>query len=345
MNPSPLAECLGLLGTGLAPHLGPDARRRLRDHGGRGLRGRHRRLPDRPARQGRDDRGIGRGRPRRPRADDAPGTRHPKPFAGHLRDRRRRGEHGQRLDGGGDRGGVVRRCRGQARQPLRLGQFRQRRGLGRAWDRDRGRAADLAALPLGGGDDLPLRAEVPPGPPVRRPRPQAVALPDLVQSGRARWRIRPIPTASSWACPTTARPRCWPGLWSASARPAPPSSPGPMAWTRRPWTARPASCWSRTAASPRIPGTPCDFGLPAVSARELRVSGPADSADRLRKLFDGAPGPVRAVVLANSAAALWVAGRARTLREGVALAAEALDTGACSDLLARWGRLSRGDSP
>ena len=87
-----------------------------------------------------------------------------------------------------------------------------------------------------------------------------------------------------------------------------------------------------------------DFGLPKVSARDLRVSGPADSADRLRRLFDGEPGPVRSVVLANTAAALWVAGRALGLREGVALAAAALDDGSCSRLLARWARMSRGET-
>ncbi len=87
-----------------------------------------------------------------------------------------------------------------------------------------------------------------------------------------------------------------------------------------------------------------DFGLPPSSARELRVSGPADSAAQLRNFFAGAPGAVRSVVLANTAAALWAAGRASTLREGVALAAAAVDSGACARLLTRWARLSRGES-
>jgi anthranilate phosphoribosyltransferase len=48
---------------------------------------------------------------------------------------------------------------------------------------------------------------------------------------------------------------------------------------------------------------------------------------------------VRDYVLANSAAALWVTGRF-SLREGVALAASALDSGAAAQLLARWRQLA-----
>jgi len=86
-----------------------------------------------------------------------------------------------------------------------------------------------------------------------------------------------------------------------------------------------------------------DFGLPPARAADLRVSGPTDSARRLRLLFAGEPGPVRDVVLANAAAALWVAGRAAGLRAGVTQAAQAIDSGATARLLDRWARLSRGE--
>jgi anthranilate phosphoribosyltransferase len=45
------------------------------------------------------------------------------------------------------------------------------------------------------------------------------------------------------------------------------------------------------------------------------------------------PGPLRDVVLLNSAAALLVAGRAADLGEGIALAAHAIDTGAARRVL------------
>ena len=51
--------------------------------------------------------------------------------------------------------------------------------------------------------------------------------------------------------------------------------------------------------------SPDDFGLPRVHAKELRISGPEASADRLRRMLAGDPGPVRSIVLANAAAALW----------------------------------------
>jgi anthranilate phosphoribosyltransferase len=89
--------------------------------------------------------------------------------------------------------------------------------------------------------------------------------------------------------------------------------------------------------------TPDDFGLGPASAADLSVSGPAESADRLRRLFAGEPGPVREVVLANSAAALFVAGRVDSLRDGVALAAGAIDAGEAARRLGDWVKVSRGD--
>ena len=50
-------------------------------------------------------------------------------------------------------------------------------------------------------------------------------------------------------------------------------------------------------------------------------------------MLDGAPGPIRDIVLFNTAAALVVADRAETLRDGVATAAEAIDSGAARTTL------------
>lgn len=82
---------------------------------------------------------------------------------------------------------------------------------------------------------------------------------------------------------------------------------------------------------------PAQFGLGAVDVQTLRVSGPAESADRIERLLRGEPGACRAIVLANAAAALQVAGACGDdLREGVRLAAEAIDLGRAADLLDRW---------
>jgi anthranilate phosphoribosyltransferase len=80
---------------------------------------------------------------------------------------------------------------------------------------------------------------------------------------------------------------------------------------------------------------PEDFGLDRQSAALLRVDGPADSADRIRRTFAGEPGPVRDFLLANAAAALWVV-EPCPLRDAAARAARAIDSGDAARLLSRW---------
>ena len=86
---------------------------------------------------------------------------------------------------------------------------------------------------------------------------------------------------------------------------------------------------------------PEDFGLSRIEVADLRVSGPADSAARICHAFAGEPGPVRDMILANAAAALWVAERS-DLPSGVDRAARAIDSGAAARLIQRWRELSRG---
>jgi anthranilate phosphoribosyltransferase len=86
-----------------------------------------------------------------------------------------------------------------------------------------------------------------------------------------------------------------------------------------------------------------EFGLAKVRSEELRVSGPGESASKIREIFEGKPGPARDTVLANSAAALLVAGKVETLGAGVAMASRAIDAGDAAVLLERWARMSRGE--
>jgi anthranilate phosphoribosyltransferase len=88
---------------------------------------------------------------------------------------------------------------------------------------------------------------------------------------------------------------------------------------------------------------PEDFGLDAQPAALLRVAGAAESAMRIRGVFEGEKGPVRDYVLANSAAALWVTGQS-SLSAAAARAAEAIDSGAVARLLARWAEISVSSS-
>ncbi|MFO0907676.1 MAG: anthranilate phosphoribosyltransferase [Isosphaeraceae bacterium] len=89
---------------------------------------------------------------------------------------------------------------------------------------------------------------------------------------------------------------------------------------------------------------PEDFGLPTVDNSALRVSGPAESAQRIRDLLSGHPGPDRDTVLVNSAAALWLARGASedSLDSALRDASETVDSGAARSLLLRWAELSHG---
>ncbi len=73
---------------------------------------------------------------------------------------------------------------------------------------------------------------------------------------------------------------------------------------------------------------PEDAGLAPRPLTAVLGGSPAENALALRGLFAGEPSAYRDAVLINAAAALVIAEKAADLREGVALAAESLDSGA-----------------
>lgn len=74
--------------------------------------------------------------------------------------------------------------------------------------------------------------------------------------------------------------------------------------------------------------TPEDAGLERAPVEAIRGGDAAANAAALLALLDGAPGPYRSTVLLNAAAGLIVAGVERTLQDGAARAAAAIDNGA-----------------
>jgi anthranilate phosphoribosyltransferase len=76
--------------------------------------------------------------------------------------------------------------------------------------------------------------------------------------------------------------------------------------------------------------TPEEAGLSRVSSDALKGGDPDANARALQNVLNGKPSAYRDVALINAAAALIVAGRAKTLKDGVAMAAEALDSGAAA---------------
>ncbi len=73
--------------------------------------------------------------------------------------------------------------------------------------------------------------------------------------------------------------------------------------------------------------TPEEAGLSRCRAEDLKGGDGAANALSIRALFAGQRGPLRDVVLYNAAAALLVAGKARDLKDGVALASQSIDQG------------------
>ena len=86
---------------------------------------------------------------------------------------------------------------------------------------------------------------------------------------------------------------------------------------------------------------PEDFGMPLATIADLRGGDREENAQIIRQILAGEPGPRRDIVLMNAAAALVMGGRARDLKEGVALAAHSVDSGAAARRLSALVELSR----
>jgi anthranilate phosphoribosyltransferase len=90
---------------------------------------------------------------------------------------------------------------------------------------------------------------------------------------------------------------------------------------------------------------PEDAGLKRTTLAALKGGAPAENAAALRALLDGARGAYRDIVLLNAAAALIVADKASDLKEGTALAADAIDTGRAKAALAKLVAVSQSARP
>jgi anthranilate phosphoribosyltransferase len=87
--------------------------------------------------------------------------------------------------------------------------------------------------------------------------------------------------------------------------------------------------------------SPKNAGLAEARAEDLVGGDAIENAVHIRAVLQGNQGPFRDIVVLNAAAALLVAGKAETLRQGVALAAESIDSGRANAVLDRLIELSR----
>jgi len=73
--------------------------------------------------------------------------------------------------------------------------------------------------------------------------------------------------------------------------------------------------------------TPEDAGLKKSKPGELKGGDAVHNAAALKSVLEGKPGPFRDVAIMNAAAALIVAGKAKTIQEAAKLAAKSIDSG------------------
>jgi len=81
---------------------------------------------------------------------------------------------------------------------------------------------------------------------------------------------------------------------------------------------------------------PSDFGLPVYDSRVLKVASTQESVQCIQRALANEDGPVRDIVLLNAGAALYCAGVAALLTEGVRKAREAVASGAALAKLSQF---------
>ena len=86
--------------------------------------------------------------------------------------------------------------------------------------------------------------------------------------------------------------------------------------------------------------TPEAFGINSAKLSDLAGGEPAVNAAALSNLLGGEHSPYRDIVLLNAGAALSLTDKASDIKQGIALAAESLDTGKAKSVLTRLAEFS-----
>ena len=86
---------------------------------------------------------------------------------------------------------------------------------------------------------------------------------------------------------------------------------------------------------------PEDFGIAMSASRNLRVDGPEQSIQMLRAVLDNVSGPALDIVALNAGAALYVAGVASDIGDGLARARAAIANGSARQRLQQYVETTR----
>lgn len=86
--------------------------------------------------------------------------------------------------------------------------------------------------------------------------------------------------------------------------------------------------------------TPEQFGFERCEKKDLEGGSPEENANITRAVLNGEKGHKRNAVLLNAGAALYIAGKAETMKDGVRLAAEIIDSGKAMRTLEKFIEVS-----
>ena len=86
--------------------------------------------------------------------------------------------------------------------------------------------------------------------------------------------------------------------------------------------------------------TPEDFGFERCAKEDLKGGSPAENAEITRRILSGEKGHKRNAVLMNAGAALYIAGKADSIADGIRLAAELIDSGKATKTLEQLIKVS-----
>ena len=85
---------------------------------------------------------------------------------------------------------------------------------------------------------------------------------------------------------------------------------------------------------------PENFGLKRCTKEDLKGGTPQENAEITREILKGAKGAKRDAVLMNAGAALYIAGKAESMKDGIALAEKIIDSGKVLETLEKFIEIS-----
>ena len=88
---------------------------------------------------------------------------------------------------------------------------------------------------------------------------------------------------------------------------------------------------------------PGDVGVPKAASEALKGGDASDNAAIITNVLAGGRGPARDVVVLNAGAALFIAGAASSVQDGIARASQALDRGDAKRTLERMAAVSAAE--